>query len=79
MKFTENQKELIYKLRSGYSLFKNKVTPGAQWYIGQSTSYKWGNIHGTIVNGISDYLKEEKVDFAVSRYALTELGKTIQL
>lgn len=79
LRMTDKQKEVIGLLRLGYYLFENTVTPNAKWSLTKHGNYEWGSINGHIVNGILKLLKAEKINIAIRRYFLNELGETIEL
>lgn len=83
MKLSEKQKAVIKWLQYGYFLYENKVTPGAKWSLGKfEGNYRWGSVNGTVVNKLNDYgliSPLPKKTFAVQQWAITELGKTIDL
>lgn len=74
------QKEVITKLRSGYFLYENVVTPGARWCLVKSEqSYNWGNVNGNVIYKIMHLLKGERLHLGCFEYKLTELGNEIKL
>lgn len=82
VKLSDTQKNVIQKLRDGENLFYNGITTGAKWCIVERDYYKWGNIHGGNINVLRNYKLIDNgvnINFAVKKFSLTELGKTIKL
>lgn len=81
IKLTPKQKEVVRKLRDGYSLFENTITPGAKWQISKNTTWSsnWGNVHGVVINGLSGLIQGQRINTGVFRYQLTELGRKINI
>lgn len=83
IKLTPKQKEVIIKMRDGFFIFKNLVTPMAAYDLSKDCAMDWGSVHGQIVSGLWKHGliedADDKVNFAVTKYRLTELGKSIEL
>lgn len=79
MKLSKKQKEIIAAMRSGKSLYENRVTASAKWCIGTDYAYRWGNVNGNIVKGILPLMKSVNINVAITEHVLNEIGKTIKL
>lgn len=79
VKLSKEQKKVIKLMREGYYIFENVITPGAKWSIGKDFEGKWGNIHGTVVNGLGDLIVGQKINMAVKMYSLSTKGQIIEL
>ncbi len=84
VKLTKKQKAVIKTLREDdwCSLCENLVTPSAKWSLARGALVDWGSVHGGVINVLLKHKlieASEKVNFAVRKYTLTELGKTIEL
>lgn len=81
IKLTPKQKEVVLKMQEGYFIYKNLITPMAAYDLSKDCAMNWGSIHGQIVTRllrakiIED--ADEKVNFAVAKYQLTESGRQL--
>ncbi len=81
-KITTAGKEVILRIREGYFLYENRVTPGARWSLGKNKgNYRWGSVNGNIIDKLLklELLTGQIEHTACYIYTLTELGKTIEL
>lgn len=77
IKLTYNQKKVLWLMSRGAFIFENTVTPGAKWYIGNDSNYKWGNIHGKVIKPLLSFMDKKIINIAVNKYCLNDEGKRL--